>query len=468
MIDALLVGLWLAAGLALAVRARRHDGLEDYVLASRALTLPAFVATLVPTFYGGVLGIGEFTWLSGLSNWTVMAAPYYVFAALYAAFLAGRVRAQPGMTIPDHLEPAYGRPMALLGALLVFLLACPADEVLMAGTLLSHLTGLTPALAAAAAALLAAAAVWRGGLPADVAANRLQFVGMYLGFFLILPFCAVKLGGPAALAASLPAGHLSWTGGLGPWKLLGWWLIAAWTIVDPAFHQRCAAARTPATARRGILVSIGFWMAFDLMTTAAGLYARAALPALDAPTLAFPRLADAVLPPAARGLFFAGLASSVFAALQATTLISAASLGKDGAARALGLGDDAKRRLTRLALPATLLLSLLLARLVPSVAGLWYAVGSACIPGLLLPMLGVYAPRLRAPGGWAAASSAAGFGLSLAWVAAGQRTGAAPWGWEPMLPGLAASTALWSLGLYARSSARAAQEAPKSTPQAPQ
>ena len=453
MIDALIVALWLAAGFALALRARRQEGLTDYVLASRALTLPAFVATLVPTFYGGVLGIGEFTWLGGLSNWTVMAAPYYVFAGLYAFFLAGRVRAEPGLTIPDHLEPAYGKTMALLGALLVFILACPADEMLMAGTLLSHLTGIAPLAAALIAASIATALVWRGGLPSDVAANRLQLVGMYAGFALILPFCFWKLGGPAAMAAQLPIGHLSWTGGLGPWKLIGWWLVAVWTIVDPAFHQRCAAAESPAVARRGIFISIGFWAVFDLMTTMAGLYARVAVPSLDNPTLAFPRLADAVLPPVARGLFFAGAASSLFAALQATTLLSAASLGKDGAGRGWGADEETARRWTRLALPVTALLSVLLARLVPSVAGLWYAVGSACIPGLLLPMLGVYYPRLRAPGGWAAASSVAGFALSLAWVCAAQKTGAAPLGLEPLYPGLAAAAALWTAGLLSRPTA---------------
>ncbi len=454
MIDALILALWLAAGFALAVRARRREGMTDYVLASRTLTLPAFVATLVPTFYGGVLGIGEFTWLGGLSNWTVMAAPYYVFAALYAFFLAGRVRSEPGLTIPDHLEPAYGRGMALLGAFLVFVLASPADEVLMAGTLLSHLTGLAPSAAALGAAALAVALVWRGGLPSDVAANRLQLVGMYLGFALILPFCALKLGGPAAVVAKLPEGHLSWTGGLGLWKLLGWWLVAVWTIVDPAFHQRCAAAEDPAVARRGILVSIGFWAVFDLMTTAAGLYARVALPAIGNPTLAFPLLADAVLPPVARGVFFAGAASSLFAALQSTTLLSAASLGKDGAARLFGADAATAQRWTRLALPITAFLSLLLARLVPSVAGLWYAVGSACIPGLLLPMLGVYFPRLRAPGGWALASSTAGFGLSLVWVALGQRNGSSPLGLEPMFPGLAASGLLWAAGRFSAAARR--------------
>ena len=451
MIDAVIVAGFLAACLALGARARQEEDLEGWILAGRALTLPVFVATLVPTFYGGVLGIGEFTWGAGLSNWTVMALPYYVFAALYAVFLAGRVRVTPGLTIPDHLESAYGRHMALLGALLVFILASPADELLMAGSLLGHLTGLSTGVASAVAAALALAVIWRGGLRSDTAANRLQFVVMFAGFALIIPFAWQAVGSPAVMAARLPAGHLSWTGGLGWAKLIGWWLIAVWTIVDPSFHQRCAAAQSPAVARKGILFSICFWMLFDLMTTTAGLYARAALPVIGNPTLAFPLLADAVLPPVARGLFFAGISASLFAALQGTALIAAACLGK-----------------TRIhtGLVATMMVSYALSRLVPSIVGLWYAVGSAVIPGLLLPMLGIYIPALRVPGKWAVSSSAAGWCISLAWVIAAQRRGAPPLGLEPMFPGLVVSGVLWAAG-YA-SSARTVHAAPSSTPHAPQ
>lgn len=451
MIDALIVAGFLAACLALGLRARREEDLEGWILAGRTLTLPVFVATLVPTFYGGVLGIGEFTWSSGLSNWTVMALPYYVFAGLYAVLLAGRVRVTPGLTIPDHLESAYGRETALMGALLVFILASPADELLMAGALLGHLTGLSQNAASAAAAVLAVALIWRGGLRSDAAANRLQFVVMFAGFSLIIPFAWHAVGSPAVMAAKLPVGHLTWTGGLGPSKLIGWWLIAVWTIVDPSFHQRCSAAATPAVARRGILISIGFWAVFDLLTTTAGLYARAALPALGDPTLAFPLLADAVMPPVARGLFFAGISASLFAALQGTSLLAAACLGKGR---------------IRVGLVATMILSYILSRLVPSVVGLWYAVGSAAIPGLLLPMLGVYAPSLRVPGRWALAASASGWLVSLAWVAAGRIRGETPLGIEPMFPGLLLSGAIWAAG-YA-SSTRTVQTAPASTPHAPQ
>lgn len=451
MIDSLIVAVFLAACLGAGARVRREEDLEGWILAGRTLTLPVFVATLVPTFYGGVLGIGEFTWGAGLSNWTVMALPYYVFAGVYAAFLAGRVRMTPGLTIPDHLGAAYGRSMALLGALLVFILASPADELLMAGALLGHLTGLGTAAASAIAAAVAVALIWRGGLRSDAAANRLQFVAMFAGFALIIPFAWHAVGSPAAMARTLPAGHLSLTGGMGTAKLVGWWLIAVWTLVDPSFHQRCAAAESPAVARKGILISIGCWAVFDLLTTTAGLYARAALPVMANPTLAFPLLADAVLPPVARGLFFAGISASLFAALQGTAMLAAACLGK-GRLRA--------------GLVATMVLSYALSRLVPSVAGLWYAVGSAVIPGLLLPMLGVYLPALRVPGPWAAASSAAAWLVSLAWVAAARVCGEPPLGLEPMFPGLVVSAGVWAAG-YA-SSARTVQAAPSSTPHEPQ
>ena len=460
LIDALIVFVFLAAAVALGARSPRRDGLDDYVLASRLLTLPQFVATLVPTFYGGVLGVGEFTWTSGLSNWTVMALPYYVFAALYALWLAERVRLTPGLTIADHLEGAYGRRTALLGAGLVFLLAAPADEMLMAGTLLAHLGGLKLALATGLAGAAALVAVWRGGLRGDVASNRLQIVVMFAGFALVLPYAVRAIGGPAALAARLPPGHLSFTGGMSAWKILGWWLIAVWTIVDPAFHQRCAAAGSPAVARRGILVSIGFWAVFDLMTTAAGLYARAALPSLGNATLAYPRLADAVMPVFARGLFLAGISASIFAALQAKSLLAAVSLGRDFGSRLKPADEDATQRRVRAALVVAAVFSFALALLVPSVVDLWYAVGSAVIPGLLLPMLGVYLPRWRVSGAWAAAASLSGFAASLGWVIAARRLGSAPFGLEPPFPGLALSAAVWTCGRFASGAPSAPSTAP--------
>lgn len=456
MLDGAIVAAYLLAVVAAGIfgARRRRAGVADYVLAGRALTLPLFVATLVPSFYGGVLGIGEFTWENGLSNWLVMALPYYVFAGVYAVFFAGRVRLEPGLTMADHIERAYDGRLAVLAALLVFLLSSPADELLMIGTLLSYFSGVSLAAATAAGAVLALGLIMAGGLRSDVAANVLQFVFMFAGFACVIPLAHARVGGLSALAARLPAGHLSWTGGLSPLRVLAWWLIAVWTIVDPVFHQRCAAAESPRAARDGILLSILCWGVFDAMTTLAGLYARAALPNLARPLLAFPALADAVLPRGLRGLFFAGLCSSLLAGLQGRALLSSISLGKDALGRWLRADAAAQERLARLALLVAGALGYVLALSVPSVVDLWYLIGSAVIPGLLWPFVGVYFPSLRAPTGWALAASAAGWGLSTLWVVETRRLGAAPFSIDPMFPGLILSSLLWAGGLAAARAAR--------------
>jgi SSS family solute:Na+ symporter len=99
---------------------------EDYLVAGRRVTLPAFVASLVATWYGGILGVGEYTWRYGVANWLVFGAPYYLGALLFALFLARRARESELLSLPDLLERAYGRGAAVVGAGAVFVNAAPA------------------------------------------------------------------------------------------------------------------------------------------------------------------------------------------------------------------------------------------------------------------------------------------------------------------------------------------------------
>ncbi|TBR17650.1 hypothetical protein EPO15_16475 [bacterium] len=417
-----------------AARARR-EGISDYVLAGRTLTLPAFVATLVPSFFGGTLGVGEYAWRYGVSNWLVQGAPYYLFAVLYAVWLVPRVRAGGGLTIPDQLEAAYGRGAAVLGAVLVFLLASPADEFLMLGTLVHWASGRPLGLCVALVAVLAVVTLWRGGLRADVGANRLETVVMYAGFAVVLPFGLKAAGGLGGLAAALPPSHLDWTGGQPVSALAGWWLIALWTFVDPGFHQRVLAAKDESTARTGILCSVALWALFDAMTTTAGLLARARLPELAEPLAAYPALAEAVLPPVLKGVFIAGVAASTLAATASTTLLAAVSLGRDGLGRAWRVPAEREEAWTRAALAAAALLGGALALALPSVVALWYTVGSCVIPGLLVPLVSATSERLRVGPRAGLASSLAGVGgASAAWALGS----GLPFGW-----GLAASLAVW-------------------------
>ena len=264
------------------------SGAADYIVAGRRLTLPAFTATLVSTWYGGILGVGEYTWRHGVSNWLVFGVPYYLFAGVFALWLAGRARRSEVLTVPDMLERRYGRPAALVGAFVLFVMTAPAAYVLMLGVMVRFATGWPLWIGVVLGTALSIGYVFRGGLRAVVMTDMVQFVLMFLGFMVLVPVCVVKFGGMEFLRASVPASHFQWDGGLGAQAVLVWYVIAMATLVEPAFYQRCYAAQTESVARRGIGLAIVFWVLFDLMTTTAGLYARALLPDLADPVQAFP------------------------------------------------------------------------------------------------------------------------------------------------------------------------------------
>ena len=90
----------------LRVARRPASGAVDYLVAGRRLTLPAFVATLVSTWYGGILGVGEYAWRHGLSNWLVFGVPYYLYAAVFAFLLAAPRPPQPHAVHPRPARAA--------------------------------------------------------------------------------------------------------------------------------------------------------------------------------------------------------------------------------------------------------------------------------------------------------------------------------------------------------------------------
>jgi solute:Na+ symporter, SSS family len=451
--DWIVLGCYFGAVLAIGfLTARRASDATEYLLAGRSLTLPVFVMTLVSTWYGGILGVGEFSYLYGISNWVVQGVPYYFFAALFALLLAGKVRSSNLTTIPDKLEESYGRPAALVGAFLTFLLTTPAPYVFMTGILLQLLTG-WPLIACLLLGTGAATAyLFFGGFRSDVNTDIFEFLVMFGGFGVIVPFAYNMFGGRDFIVSHVPPLHLTWHGGNSMQYIAAWFLIALWTLVDPSFHQRCYAARSARVARNGILVSILFWMAFDGMTAAAGLYARAVLPPLAQPVMAFPLLAEVTLPPIAKGLFYAGMFATIMSTVNTVAFVSATSLGRDLAWRLTGGGDEVIRRYTGWGLALTAVVSVVVSLLVPSVIRQWYTIGTVIVPGLLVPLVTSYFPRIRAGSGAALGSMVSGWLVSMAWLLAGWIGGTEgmpqyPLGIEPMFPGLAVSIGFWGAGL---------------------
>jgi len=422
----------------------------DYLVAGRRVTLPAFVATLVTTWYGGILGVGEYSWRYGLSNWLVFGVPYYIGALLFALLFARRAREEALYTLPDLLDRHYGRGPAMMGALSVFVVSAPAAYVLMLGTLFASMFRLPLVPCIVAASLFSVFYIYNGGLRTVVFTDQVQFVLMYLGFFLIVGFLVARHGGLGFLTAHLPASHWSWNGGLPPGSVLVWYLIALSTLVDPGFWQRAYAARDPQVARRGVLLSIACWIVFDFLTTTTGLYARVLLPHLAQPVFAFPELARITLPPVALGLFYLAMIATVMSTIDGYGFIAATTIGRDVIWRLRGdAGEERLPRESQLGLWIAAAFATALAITEQSVIDLWHDLGSITTPTLLLPVATAMTRRGRLPSHWTLASMAASFLFSLVWVLERRASPVAPvfpWSVEPIYVGLLASLNVYVVG----------------------
>jgi SSS family solute:Na+ symporter len=420
---------------------------EDYFVAGRAVTLPAFVATLVTTWYGGILGVGEYSWRYGIANWLVFGVPYYVGALLFAWAFARRARESRHFTIPDLLRARFGRGAATVGALAVFAQSAPSAYVLMLGTLFAAMFGAPLVPCVVAAAVLSVFYVDRGGLRTVVLTDQVQFVLMYGGFVVMLAFLFAHHGGLGFLLPRVPATHWVWNGGNPPGAIFVWYFIALSTLVDPGFFQRAYAARDPQLARRGVLWSIVFWIVFDFMTTTTGMYARALLPNLKDPVFAFPELARITLPPVALGLFYLGMIATVMSTIDSYAFIAATTVGRDLLWRLRGeRPGDVQPALSRIGLWAATAFATALALANPSVISIWHDVGSVVTSTLLLPVtLATVGGRRPGPRG-AVVLMLVPCAVSLGWVlvkSLARAPGAYPWSIEPIYAGLAASLITW-------------------------
>lgn len=454
--DYLIILAYFVAMLVIGLKTKSSENsVKDYIVAGRTLTLPAFVATLVSTFYGGILGIGEFTFNFGISGWFLYAFPYYFFILIFAFFVAGKVRKSHLYTIPDKLDKTYGRNVSLFGGILLFFLATPAPYLFMMGIIIKLISGLSVAKSMIIVLILSTVFLFKGGLKADVRVNILEFFLMFIGFGIILPFCFNTLGGFEYLESRLPERYLSLTGDNSLQYIIVWFFIGAWVLVDPSFHQRCYAAKNKKTPRTGIIISLIFWIIFDFMTTTAGLYAKAYfLNDLPNPMYSFPALGNKLLPPIAKGIFFLGMIATIMSTLHSYIFISSNTFSRDIVARYRN-ETEGNNLYNRSGIVVSSLFSFVIAYFIPSVVNIWYTVGTLIIPPLLISVISSYFVKLQIHSKYILASMIASFTVSLLLFITGMilSTGGNHvffLGLEPMYPGLITGLLIYLYGYSKR------------------
>ncbi len=360
---------------------------ENFILAGRKLTLPFFIATLVATWYGNILGVGEFIYRSGISAWVCFAFPYYIAALIYALFFAKKIRSLSIYSIPEQFKNKYGAVAGMIASLFVLIISIPASYILMLGIMIKSLTGFNLLLSMIAGVLLSFIYLYYGGFKSDVLTNTAQFFLMYLGFTVIFVVGYNTFGSPLDIIDKLPENHKTLFGGFHWQHILAWYLIAFQTFVDPSFHQRCSAVNKPETAQKGILISILFWLVFDLLTLSIGLYGVAFLKDIN-PVSSYPILAEMILPSFWKGIFIVALLAVIMSTLESYFFISAVTIGNDILHPLIkGKSKLNTKSLTQIGLTFSAVSGIGLAYLIPSAIDLIFKTSSLAIPGLLFPML---------------------------------------------------------------------------------
>ncbi len=449
-IDYIIILAYLAALIVLGIL-RRQKGDESpgsFILGGRMLTLPAFVATLVSSWYGGILGIGEYSYLYGISTWLVFGVPYYIAALLFALFLAKRARQAEVLTIPDRLEAVYGRPTAVAGSVILFFMTLPAAYILMLSVLLQILFGWPLWVGAVLGTGFSVFYVHLGGFKAVVRTDLLQFGLMFAGFIVLFVFVVIDYGGFSFISSSVPETHLTWHGGNSGWYIAVWYVIALGTLIEPAFYQRCYAAKSPSVARNGILVSILFWIVFDFLTTSCGLYARALLPELNNPIASFPALAELVLPVGLLGLFALALLATVMSTIDSYAFLAASTFSRDIVWRIFKIPENKITYYTRIGLILSAGMALIAALFFESVVDIWHDFGSVGTPALLVPLFFAFNGKRKMRPSAALWSIIISGSVSLAWLLSGKMSADGIYwlGLEPIFPGLLISVLFYVMG----------------------
>ncbi len=365
---------------------------DDYIVIGRKLSIVPFSISLVATWYGGILGIGEFTFKYGISNWFVFGFPYYIFAILFALFFANKINQEKIITIPDRLRKNFGNTAGFLSAIIISIISSPAPYILSCALLINFIFNISIFLSIILSTILSMIYIYKSGFRSIIRTDIIQFLFMFAGFFLLVLFCLKDYGGINYLYENVPKPHFDLLGGNNIQYILVWFFIGLWTFIDPNFYQRCIAAKNDKTAKYGILISVLFWMIFDFLTLISGLYCVAILSNNINEVLAFPYLGIKILPPIIKGVFFIGLFSTIMSTVDSMGFLSSVTIGRDFFWRITKKYNE--EIWTKLSLPITGSISIVIVYFFSSVIEIWYFIGSILIPGLIIPFIITFSKKI--------------------------------------------------------------------------
>lgn len=257
---------------------------SDYMLAGRRMGVFMVAASLSANNIGGGSTTGVAA--KAFSGWGLSAA-WYVLAAAIAmvplAYFAPKIRKTMAVTIPEVVNRRFGNAAGTFTAVLnvISLFCLTASQIMAAGSVVSALTGIPLNVCILLAAFIIIVYTTLGGMLADAIADMVQYLIIFFGLLIALPFVIQGAGGWEAISAALPPVELDFA-------KVGWLTIIGLIfnyfctfLSGPEMVSRFSSADDAKTAQKASVLSAIMMAMLAFIPTIIGLIALAENPGLD-------------------------------------------------------------------------------------------------------------------------------------------------------------------------------------------
>jgi SSS family solute:Na+ symporter len=335
------------------------------------------VGTLLATWVGSgtIIGGANFAYTYGpLASIFFLAGTPVGIVVLY--FVAKRVRRQSTYTVPELLEQRYGFTVRIIAALITILAytGIVAYQFTGGGYILSLITPLSAGQGAIVVAVLITFLAVGGGLKSVAWTDFASAVVIVGALLVALPLILwQEIGGLSEYWSSLPEPSTTWSGGLSPLQLLGFFLpLFMLILADQNMYQRLGAARDEREARTS---TVGFFLSSFLVTVPVALLGSAAvilMPDISADTAILSLGSEGYLPNVLGGLLLAAALAFIVTTGSSFLLSGAGNVVYDAVQRLGGvqMDDTGRLKVHRLAIIAIGVIAYVLGTFFPTVLAL--------------------------------------------------------------------------------------------------
>lgn len=334
-------GIYLVAIIAIGLVASRYQKTEaDFWVAGRRFGLGTMImANMAAIMHGGAI-------LSGVAFagkfGGVAILPYISFvlgSAVVFYLFAKKLRQSGGFTIPDYMGDRFdSRALRAWSAVVVAVSSIVYLIAQLRGMafILERLLGYEFLTCLVLGSVIFVAYVAMGGLLAVVWTNIAQFLFMWVGLLILVPFVYEAVGGWTEVLQKVEVVAPGWTSPTGiAWSgsyMVSWyliWFVAYSTRIE--LVTKMYAARDDRIARVSVPITIGLVMVFLLY---GNFYLGAAARVLVwdqivSPDQAFPLLVQQLLTPALAALALTGIASAAMSTTDSLLLMSGSAIAHD-------------------------------------------------------------------------------------------------------------------------------------------